>query len=270
MGSSIRRARTARPRADGAEDRVEAMACFQCLSAEPLGDDELKGRRGGAMARYVQNVNTFQVSMLDTPCSCATCPCCVLAACPLTHICVQCHLRHRVLNHIHPGSGWDHYICCQGYWPKCCCFAPGECGEKSCPRTCMCLEAWLCPGCAVSTTRFVVMEHYDLMPDPCDNRLIRMNNCIQLFACVCHVAAIFNRNLRALANIIDCLADVMFWTTTGCMTAQVDAEVAFRETQQAADVVYAPVAVDAYAPPDMPDVAPMAQKMDHGSFPPGD
>jgi len=235
-----------------------------CLASTPLSRDELKGKRGASIARYVDHVNAFQVSMLETPCACDTLPCCVVGACPLVHLCVQGHMRHKVLNHLHPGSNWDHYVCCQGFVPACCCFNPGQCGERDCPRTCMCCEAFLCPGCAVSSTRFLLMDHYELMPDPCDNRLIRINNCIQVLSCICHVAAIFDKHLRELAHLLDCLADVVFWSTTGCMVAQVDAELRYRSSVAPIDVLYSPVAAEAagayVAPPVVDAPAEKASK----------
>lgn len=43
------------------------------------------------------------------------------------------------------------------------------------------------------------MEKYDLSSDPCDYRLIRLNNALQILACVCSVLAIFIDELRELA-----------------------------------------------------------------------
>jgi len=199
-----------------------------CLSADPLSEADLKGRRGVAMGRYVGNTNEFQKRMLDVPCT-NQCCCCVLGASPCAHVCVQMKMLHKVLNHLTPGSGWEHYQCCQGYMPACCCFTPGECGERDYPRTCMCVEAWCCPGLAVSTTRYLMMDHYDLAPDPCDNRLIRCNNCIQLLSCVCYCLAAFDRSFEDLAQLVDCLAEVVFWSTAGCMVAQVNHEIEFRD-----------------------------------------
>ena len=139
-------------------------------------------------------------------------------------------MRYKVLNHIAPGSGWDHYVCCQGYTGSCCCFHPGACCEKEMPRTCMFVEACCCAGLAVSSTRFVLMDQYKLVPDECDNRLIRFNNCMQVLSCICHFAAIFDRNLRDLAQIIDLIADIVFFSMAGCMTAQVDYEINYRES----------------------------------------
>ena len=93
------------------------MPCCLCFSDAPLNENELKGQRAVAIGRYVANVNTFQTKMVDVPCSCATLPCCLISAWPYLSPCVQVHMRHRVLNHVSPGSGWKHYQCCQGYCP---------------------------------------------------------------------------------------------------------------------------------------------------------
>ncbi|KAH8063002.1 hypothetical protein JL722_2156 [Aureococcus anophagefferens] len=78
------------------------------------------------------------------------------ASCPV-------HMRYKVLNHVAPGSGWDHYVCCQGYTGSCCCFHPGACCEDA-----------------------------------------------------------------ADLHIIDPIADIVFFSTAGCMTAQTNFEVVYR------------------------------------------
>jgi hypothetical protein len=65
------------------------------------------------------------------------------------------------------------------------------------------------------------MDKYELSSDPCDYRLIRISNCIQLAACICDIVAIFNRELRHLARVLDHLADLVYHIMSGCMTAQV-------------------------------------------------
>mmetsp|Transcript_125 Transcript_125/g.430 ORF Transcript_125/g.430 Transcript_125/m.430 type:complete len:197 (+) Transcript_125:298-888(+) len=179
--------------------------------------------------------------------------CCLLGGCPFTCLCTTFHMRYKALNHVTPGSGWDHYICCQGYFPKCCCFTPGSCGEKSLPRTCMCCEACCCPGIAISSTRFVIMDNYALTPDVCDNRLIRFNNCIQILSCICHILACIDGTFREAAQIVDCIADVVFFTTAGCMTAQTNFEMDYRSSLNTATATVitnggAPPAADALAP----------------------
>lgn len=75
-------------------------------------------------------------------------------------------------------SDMSKYECCQGYI-QCCCFKGGACGENSCPELCLCLEATFCLGLSMSTSRMYIMDKYQLAYDPCDNRLIRLNNCCE-------------------------------------------------------------------------------------------
>mmetsp|Transcript_1905 Transcript_1905/g.5746 ORF Transcript_1905/g.5746 Transcript_1905/m.5746 type:complete len:235 (+) Transcript_1905:102-806(+) len=221
---------------------------FFCFSEEPLTGEEFgRGRSAAPYARFIGNDGRFSVSMCDA--AYQECPCCCAAANPLTFTCTQMYMRHAVLNHVAPGSNWDHYVCCAGYFPTCPCFQPGQCCEKELPRTCMCLEAWLCPGLAVSSTRFLLMEHYSLAPDPCDNRLVRANNCLQLLACVCDIAAHFDRNLRELSALIDCAADLVFLSTAGCMIAQVHHEMKYRSLPTAQTETYSAVATVEAVPP---------------------
>ena len=88
----------------------------------------------------------------------------------------------------------------EGYFNVCCCVKAGSCGEQSCPDLCLFCEACVCNFAAVSASRMYVMEKYDLTSDPCDYRLIRINNCLQMLACVCSVLAIFIAELRELAR----------------------------------------------------------------------
>ena len=69
------------------------------------------------------------------------------------------------------------------------------------------------------------MEEYNLESDPCDYRLIRINNCIQMLSCCCSILAVFNRNFNALAQLINLVSDLVYYSVSGCMTAQVAAEI---------------------------------------------
>lgn len=128
---------------------------------------------------------------------------------------VQYFLRRKVLRY-----DMTKYICCQGYFNRCCCTA-GEMGEKSCPDLCLCIEAHCCNCLAVSYSRLYVMDKYALSTDPCDYRVIRINNCIQILACVCDILAMFFDALRPLSACIDHLADCVYHSVSGCMTSQV-------------------------------------------------
>jgi hypothetical protein len=125
------------------------------------------------------------------------------------------------------------YKCCQGYF-DCCCFKAGSMGESSCPELCLCCESVCCPSCVVSASRLVVMDEYDLASDPCDNRIIRIYNCLVLISCLCDLAAIISGNdtLKQIANIIDIIVHIMFQCISGCMTAQTAYEVDYRANKQ--------------------------------------
>jgi hypothetical protein len=104
------------------------------------------------------------------------------------------------------------------------------------------MEGCFCNCIAVSANRGYVMEKFDLSADPCDYRLIRINNCLQALSCICNILAIFLSDIRNLARYdgddsvqklavvltyparhrcIDRLADVFYHCVSGCMTAQV-------------------------------------------------
>ena len=106
------------------------MAC-PCFVSEPLTEEEYeKTPRGQMYGKYAGHPNTFQVSMCDSLTQAQPC-CCVSTVClPFA----LCYMRHKVLNHVNPGSGMNDYICAQGYYPPCCCFVPGQMGEKVCAR----------------------------------------------------------------------------------------------------------------------------------------
>jgi hypothetical protein len=76
-----------------------------------------------------------------------------------------------------------------------------------------------------------MMDQYELMADPCDNRLIRFSNFMQILSCVCHVLAMIDGNFRTLADIIDLIADLVYHTVSGCMTAQVAMEIDYQQKE---------------------------------------
>ena len=200
--------------------------CLFCFSKDNLTNDEIKGKYGNAFGPYVNNRETFDISLCQAPCKEPLC-CCASAACFCP---VQVYMRHKVLNHVEPGSGWSNYICCQGMCGGCCCIQPGNLCESTCPVPCMCLEACLCPGPAVSATSNVIRERYSLGLDEDDVRLIRCSNCLFYFSVLLSCVAMCT-DCEAddmLANIVNCVADVVFLSVGGCMTAQVHREMKIR------------------------------------------
>ncbi|DAZ93958.1 TPA: hypothetical protein N0F65_001093 [Lagenidium giganteum] len=183
--------------------------CILC-SSEPIEGDPRNDRQG-----------KFTVDMMSAP---KTDPGCCLASC-LCPCCAQIYIRRKALNY-----DMTKYSCCQGYMDGIMpCIKSGQCGEQSCPTCCLCLESFCCNGCAVSATRMMVMDRYDLRPDEMDNRIIRCNNCIQMFSVICDCLAICITELRDVAQILDCIAQCTYMSVQGCMTAQVNVELNRRE-----------------------------------------
>lgn len=181
--------------------------CLLCFSDEPIEGDEKASRP-----------NRFQISLMDG-CFQHQPWCC------LTYLCAPCsayYTRYRVLD-----GDMTKYTCCQGYI-RCACFQPGEMGEQNCPQFCLGLESCCCLGLSMSTSRLSVMDRYDLRPDPCDNRLIRFSNCMQVLTCVCDILAMFNRDLRHAAHLTHMAADLIFYSLMGCMAAQVNYELDYQ------------------------------------------
>lgn len=201
--------------------------CFFCFSSKPLSPQEKRGR----LAAFADKHQTFDISMCEVPCSE---PCCCLGT-MLCYCPAQILMRHRALNHVHPGSGWSNYKCCQGYFGGCLCLQPGHLCEENCPVPCMCLESCICPGLAVSATSFVIRQEYQLGLDADDIRMIRCNNCLQIFSCVFTIFAYCTECQcdDQAARMIDCIADAFFCAMSGCMTAQVYHEIKLRERMTA-------------------------------------
>ena len=150
---------------------------------------------------------------------CADCPTtCVWCCCQSSFVfsgCTQILVRSRVLD-----GDMSKYRCFQSQF-SCCCIKAGSCKEESCPELCLCCEAFICPGLALSASRMTLMDQYDLVSDPCDNRMIRFSNCCMYLSCICNVLAIFIDGFDQAARIIDLIADVVYAIVSGCMTAQV-------------------------------------------------
>jgi hypothetical protein len=201
---------------------------FCCFSSKPLASWELeKGKYGAAFKHFHENQNTFDISMFEAPCRE---PCC-LAVTMLCFCPVQVHMRYKALNHVNPGSGWTNYKCCQGYFGGCCCFQPGQMGEQSCPTLCMCMEAAIFPGEAVSATSYVLRQAYRLGLDEDDVRLIRCSNCLFFLSCLLNCIAPLTEceGDDILVPAVNAVSNLVFCCVSGCMTAQVYHEIKTRE-----------------------------------------
>ena len=202
--------------------------CLSLFSKEPLSSDEVtQGKYGEAYGRFLGDSDKFRITLCRAPCREPACWCGSMLCC----VCSQMHMRKRVLNHVHPGSGWEHYRCCQGYYGGCCCCQPGSMGESACPVPCLCLEVVCCSGPAASATSLVLRERYRLGLDEDDVRLIRLNNCIYCASIVltCLTICFDSEALDCAAHCARCTSDTLFTCTMGCMMGQVYHELKFRE-----------------------------------------
>mmetsp|Transcript_11204 Transcript_11204/g.26398 ORF Transcript_11204/g.26398 Transcript_11204/m.26398 type:complete len:217 (+) Transcript_11204:245-895(+) len=202
--------------------------CLFCFSSEPLSSDEVgKGKYGAAYGAHLNDSDTFQITMCQTPCKEPGCWCASMLCC----CCSQMVMRKKVLNHVNPGSGWDDYKCCQGFYGGCCCLQPGQLCESSCPVPCLTLEICLCPGPAASATSLVLRNKYHLGLDKDDVRLIRCNNCIFCASVIlgCLRICIDSDALDCAYHCASCTSDVVFMCTAGCMLGQAHHEVKCRE-----------------------------------------
>uniref|UniRef100_A0A7S0GHA6 Uncharacterized protein n=1 Tax=Proboscia inermis TaxID=420281 RepID=A0A7S0GHA6_9STRA len=205
------------------------MACC-CLDGSPVSQEEVgKSKANQRYGDYIDNPNKFDVNMCH---SCTKSPlCCCFGGLPIVSVCSAIKLRHKVLNHVNPGSGWENYTCCQSKFGGCCCIQPGSMGEQNFPAGYMACEACCCAGMAISATRIEMMEEHRLSVDACDNRIIRFNNCLQCAVCVARIVdcIINNDTTEYIENVLECIASIVFCSVSGCMTAQVDHEVNLRD-----------------------------------------
>lgn len=171
--------------------------------------------------------NQFKTGMKDAPCND---PLFCIFSC-LCMPCSNCFLRYKAID-----ENMDNYICCQGHY-DCNCFKAGSIGDQGNP-CCLAIEGLCCSSCAVSATRMHLMDKYDLSSDPCDNQIIRFNNFMQMLACICEILACIEPAFRDLADIIGCIADLVFIATASCMNAQGHYEI----TERAKTGDLAPVA----------------------------
>eukprot|EP00052_Salpingoeca_macrocollata_P030760 m.320842 g.320842 ORF g.320842 m.320842 type:complete len:264 (+) comp24605_c0_seq1:60-851(+) len=183
-----------------------------CFNGAPVDEDPRKRFQG----------RQWETSMMHACCN-HPLGCLIAIFCPP---CYACHLRRKALQY-----DMSRYRCCQGYICRGCTECTDGCAQD-CPNLCLCLESFACESCAISATRIYVQEEREIQTDPCDNRIIRFNNFCQLLSCICHFLAIFIRDLRALAHLIDLIADIVYCLTQACMQAQTDHELTLHPTSE--------------------------------------
>ena len=125
----------------------------------------------------------------------------------------------------------------------------GECQKSSVPRILLVLRGSLLPwvGCEC----LEINDHGSVQPSL---RSVRQphdcfGNCLQGLACICWVLSLINDVFYQLARIIDFIADVVFHTIAGCMSAQVAYEIKY---QAAHGSPAQAIATPAYVAPSVP------------------
>lgn len=184
---------------------------------------------------YDMQREKFATALDEAPCAE---PLCCAATCCCYPIGIY-YARKMTLEHLSPDTGMDNYMCCQGYNPPgmpgpcCCCCNGQDCKSvfrtDLCPHFCACGEAFCCPGCSASATRFAMMDHYTLGVHKVDVQIMQLNNCIQCLACICDIIAMFDKAFENLAHIVHCIAELVFTATVSCMVAQIHHEIKYRE-----------------------------------------
>lgn len=120
------------------------------------------------------------------------------------------------------------YICCNGACP-----CSGRCGEQKNPELCLCLEVSCCFAQSVASTRWMIQDELGIQNTQCDNCIIGTMIAMQYFACICSIAACLTGSdeINDLAQLLDCVADILWCTVCACMQTQHKEELDIRDNR---------------------------------------
>jgi len=166
------------------------------------------------------------------------------------------------------------YTCCNGAFP-----CSGRCGERSCPELCLCAEVCYCFGMSVATTRWMIQDELHIQNTQCDNCIIGTMIFLQQLACVCNVIACLTSSdeIDLLADVIELLAEIVWWTVCACMQTQHKVQIEDRDKHgggggphpHRADVVPVQQIPPGYpAPQPSPPMGPGYGYYPQGAYPP--
>ena len=124
------------------------------------------------------------------------------------------------------GGDLTKYSCCQGN-NKC-----GKCipFQKKWPNKCSQLEAWWCLGGSVYGTKHYVQDERDLIPDPCDKRLKKVDQCLKALVCITKIISYVCGGCDCCGCMLQCCQSVLKTTVMVCRAAQVDLELSLHPT----------------------------------------
>jgi len=143
----------------------------------------------------------WEYALLKAPCNnpvgCCYGLCCIA--------CFAYQQRNRILDNV-----GIPYQPCGGMF--CCCPTPviEESPNKEC---CLCCESCCCPELAVLTNRDLIMYHYQINFDQCDEFII---SCVICLDCIFSCLAIIDDNFRNLKDLFDLLLMIIM----SCSLAQ--------------------------------------------------
>lgn len=151
-------------------------------------------------------------------------PCASPGFCCYALVCGYCasyQLRRRALY-----GDMSRYICCAGSCP-----CSGRFGEQSCPELCLCMEVSLCFAQSVASTRYLIQDEMQLQNTQCDNCIIGTMICAQYLACICWLAACItgSEEINDAAQLLDCVADVLWCSVCSCIQTQHKVELDARD-----------------------------------------
>ena len=143
------------------------------------------------------------------------------------------------------GGNMSNYSCCQGYFDCAPCFQAGKFGEADNPELCLLIEACFCTHFAVQATRFHMMDTRNIRPDPTDNRVIRLHNCLQCLSFIADMAACISKDAEMIdaAQAIRIVADCVYITLLSCFAAQTKAELKAEQKGGTTNVAAAPIPI---------------------------
>ncbi|CAD2212749.1 hypothetical protein AGDE_16210 [Angomonas deanei] len=141
------------------------------------------------------------------------CPCCATFT-----------VRRRLLR-----GNYNNYVCCAGICADPCCGCcecrclsepcgnPQQLNKSCCSKGgfCLCCEIAWCPSLAVAGSRYMARRMFNLVLDPCEERLI-LFACIFTY-CLSVCGAIIGGDCGSL---MDCMGDCIWACVLSCMMTQ--------------------------------------------------
>merc|ERR1711998_247452 len=156
-----------------------------------------------ALEDFRENQREWKTSMLNAPCA-DPCYFCYGCLCPW---CAVYQQRDAMIE----ASPHKKYVCCMGY----CCLT------MELPKIpCLCCEVCCCLGLAASFNRIHVMQKFRIKVDPCDECIICCSNVMQILACLAQFVCEPEQ-----AEMLQNIADLVFYIVLGCMNTQVYHEI---------------------------------------------